>query len=174
MKITVGISDMKISSQPDDTIVTYALGSCLAVAVHDPAVKVGGMLHVLLPSASVRPDKAQGNPYMFVDTGMQAFLSNLAGVGALRRRWQLYVAGGATFNRSDIFDTGRRNYVALKSFLWRSGLLVHAEDVGGNSPRTMHLEVGTGRVWLSNGAEQWDLRVKSQSRAVPGDTISCQ
>ena len=49
-KQTVGVGDMKVSSDPGDTIVTFALGSCLGVTIYDPVTRVGGMLHAMLLS----------------------------------------------------------------------------------------------------------------------------
>ena len=47
--VVVGISDCKISGDSEDLLITYALGSCIAVILYDPVVKVGGMLHYMLP-----------------------------------------------------------------------------------------------------------------------------
>ena len=55
-------------------LVTYALGSCIAVAVHDPVTSVAGLLHYMLPEASLDWDKAAQNPYMFADTGIPKLL----------------------------------------------------------------------------------------------------
>ena len=60
---------MKISTNADDTLITYALGSCLGITVWDPVTKVGGMLHVMLPTSTVSPEKAQKNPCTFVEIG---------------------------------------------------------------------------------------------------------
>ena len=70
MRHIVGVGDMKVSSDPADVIVTHALGTCLGIVVHDPVARVGGMLHVMLPTSTINPDKARLNPYMFVDTGV--------------------------------------------------------------------------------------------------------
>jgi len=51
--LIVNISDMKFSNNPEDVIVTYSLGSCLGVTAYDPVVKVGGMIHCLLPSLEI-------------------------------------------------------------------------------------------------------------------------
>ena len=61
MKIIVDISDARISKDTNDTLVTYSLGSCLGVAVYDPAIKVGGLLHYQLPSSKMDSDKAKKN-----------------------------------------------------------------------------------------------------------------
>ena len=55
-----------------------------------------------------------------------------------------------------VFNIGKRNYLALRKILWKAGVLVQAEDVGGNASRTVRLEVGSGRFWLrgSGSAER--------------------
>jgi len=53
MQLVVGVADMKISNQTQQLIVTHALGSCIGVAVYDPKVKVGGLLHYMLPESSL-------------------------------------------------------------------------------------------------------------------------
>ncbi|MGZ3387730.1 MAG: chemotaxis protein CheD, partial [Isosphaeraceae bacterium] len=50
--LVVGISDLKVSNNPADSMITYALGSCIAVAVYDPVAKVGGLLHFMLPDST--------------------------------------------------------------------------------------------------------------------------
>ena len=64
---------MRLSASRGDVIVTHALGSCLGVAVHDPVTAVGGLAHVMMPQGNMNPEKAQANPFMFVDTGIPAF-----------------------------------------------------------------------------------------------------
>ena len=59
MRYVVCVADMKIAAGADDSIITHALGSCLGITVYDPQVRVGGMFHVMLPSSSVNPDKAE-------------------------------------------------------------------------------------------------------------------
>ena len=151
MNHIVGVGAMHISNVDSDVIVTYALGSCLGVAAYDPGAKVGGLLHVMLPSSETNPEKAKANPYLFVDTGLPAFLQELTEAGAQKGRLVVKVAGGSTFHEGagDRFLIGKRNYLMLKKVLWKQSLLVDAEDVGGQSPRTMYLEVGSGRVGLN-------------------------
>jgi chemotaxis protein CheD len=157
MKLIVGVADMKLSRRPGEVIVTHGLGSCLGIAVHDASAGVGGLLHVMMPAASANPEKAEANPYMFVDTGVPAFLDALERAGANRRRAQVAVAGGAQVNGSDYFAIGRRNAVALKKVFWKSSVLVDAQDVGGTQARTMYLEIGSGRVWLSTAGQRKEL-----------------
>ena len=151
MKIVVGVADMKISSTPGDTIVTYGLGSCLGVVVHDRIAAVGGLLHVMMPQSSINPDKAKSNPWMFVDTAIPLFFHEIYRAGGVKHHLVVKVAGGANVqNRlNDRFTIGKRNYTAFKKMLWRNGVLIDVEDVGGYDPRTVSLEIGTGRAWLN-------------------------
>ena len=159
MKYIVGVADMKKSTTPGDLIVTYALGSCLGVAVHDPVAGVGGLLHVMMPQGRMNPEKAAANPFMFVDTGVPAFFRELYGAGCVKGRLVTKVAGGANVHNTgnDRFQIGKRNYVILKKLLWKNSVLIDAEDVGGTSARTMYLEIGTGRTWLSTAGVEKEL-----------------
>ena len=58
-------------------------------------------------------------------------------------------------NDSMTFDIGKRNCLALRKVLWKFGVLLAGEVLGGGSSRTMRLEIGSGRVWLlEQGAEK--------------------
>lgn len=148
---------MKIGAAAD-VIVTHGLGSCLGIAVHDPASHVGGLLHVMMPMAEVNPDKAAANPYMFVDTGVPEFFRQIYAVGGVKSRLVVKVAGGAnTHAGSDHFAIGKRNYIILKKMFWKNGILIDSEDVGGTIARTMYLDISTGRVWLSIAGSEKEL-----------------
>ena len=48
MKI-IGISEMQISDSPEDHLITYSLGSCIGLTLYDKELKIGGLLHSMLP-----------------------------------------------------------------------------------------------------------------------------
>lgn len=158
MRLVVGVAEMQVSHQPGDIIVTHALGSCLGIAVYDPVAKVGGLLHAMMPLSEVNTDKAQGNPYMFIDTGVPTFFRELYAMGGNKSRMVVKVAGGANVHDvTDHFAIGKRNYVLLKRILWKNDVLIRGEDVGGRNARTMYLEIGSGRVWISSAGQVKDL-----------------
>ena len=159
MKYVVGVADMKVASEPGDVLVTHALGSCLGVAVYDPVAMVGGLLHVMMPEAKINPEKAQSNPFMFVDCGVPAFFQRLYAAGAVKARCVVIVAGGSNVNGGDAdrFAIGKRNYLMLRKLFWKNSILVKAEDVGGSAPRTMYMEIGTGKTWLSTAGQEREL-----------------
>lgn len=156
-KHTVGIADMIVSAVPDDVIITYALGSCLGITIYDPVVKVGGMLHAMLPTCSTDPEKAQKNPLMFVDTGVPKLFWESYKLGAKKERLIVKVAGGACVNKTedeDHFQIGKRNFLMLRKLLWKNGVMIKAEDVGGQVARTMSLALTDGELIIrSNGVE---------------------
>ena len=158
MKHIVGVAEMKISTQPGDVIVTHALGSCLGISIYDPEVCVGGIFHVMLPSGSTSPDKARENPFMFVDTGTPLFFRRAYEAGAVKKRLVVKVAGGAAFRGDDdFFAIGKRNYIMLRKLLWKNGIMIAKQDIGGRTSRTMYLDISSGRTWLSSNGREWEL-----------------
>jgi chemotaxis protein CheD len=152
--VVVGISDCKVSQDAESVLVTYALGSCIAVTIYDPVAKVAGMLHYMLPESNIDAAKAQQNPFMFADTGIPMLLQQVKAGGAQPRRTVVRLTGGAqVLDGEGVFQIGKRNYLAARKILWKAGILIAAEVVGGEVSRTVRLEVGTGRMWLREGGE---------------------
>jgi chemotaxis protein CheD len=151
--LVVGISDCKTSCDLEAVLTTYALGSCIAVAVYDPVARIGGLLHYMLPESSIEPSKAAQNPSMFADTGIPDLLRRVREAGASRPRMNVRIAGGAQMmTGSDLFQIGRRNYLAARKLLWKEGLMIAGECVGGEVSRTVRMEVSTGRTWVREGS----------------------
>jgi chemotaxis protein CheD len=67
--IVLGVGDFEASNKPEDTIKTYALGSCVGVVMVDPKARIAGMIHVALPDSNINPAKAKQHPGYFADTG---------------------------------------------------------------------------------------------------------
>jgi chemotaxis protein CheD len=61
------------------------------------------------------------------------------------------------FNNFDKFDIGKKNILAIKKILWKNHLGIIKEDVGGNIPRTITIQVATGEVLVSSGTRTWML-----------------
>ncbi len=157
-QIVVDIADARVSSNVDDVLVTYSLGSCVGVAIYDPEVKVGGLMHCMLPLSSVDPRKAEDKPYMFVDTGMMRFLKKLFDKGLTRANAVVKVTGCASIlDSSNLFRIGERNHTVLRKILWKNGLMIKAEHVGGNLSRTVRLVMADGRCLLRAGGEESEL-----------------
>lgn len=152
-RLVVGIGELAVSSAPADVIVTHALGSCVAVCLFDPVARVAGLIHVLLPDSKINPTRAVEQPAAFADTGIPLLLEKAQREGLDRRRSTVRLAGGAELANAGgpgSFNVGRRNILAAKNLLWKLGLLIKGESVGGTTVRTVHLAVGTGLVQVSS------------------------
>lgn len=158
MRHVVGIADMKLSAKQGDSLITYALGSCLGITVHDPIAHVGALLHIMLPDSTIDPAKAQSNPWMFVDTGFPIMIEQCLAAGARKERMILKVAGGACAHGNpdeDYFQIGKRNFVMFRKLLWQKGMLLKAYEVGGSQSRTLSIDIVSGEVRLKiNGCER--------------------
>lgn len=147
--VVVGMADCRSSADCSEVLVTYALGSCIAVVVHDPVARVGGMVHFMLPDSAIDPEKARRNPWMFADTGIPLLLRTVREMGASERRLAVYAAGGArVMDDNGIFAIGKRNALAMRKLLWKAGLMLRDEELGGAISRSVRLEIGSGRCLL--------------------------
>jgi chemotaxis protein CheD len=161
-RVIVGIGELAVSNTPGDVIVTHALGSCVAVCLFDPVAGVAAMLHFLLPEARINPERARLQPAAFADTGIPLLFHTAYKHGLEKRRTIVKLAGGAEWTDmtgpvASGLKTGHRNALAAKSVLWRNGVIIDAQDVGGTTARTVHLAVDDGCLQIFNGRQFTEL-----------------
>ena len=155
--IIVGVADMKVSDDIGSVLTTYSLGSCIGVAIYDPVVKVGGLLHYMLPESNLDGINAKKNPYMFGDTGIPLLFKEAYKLGAKKNRLKVIVVGGAQIlDQKGLFNIGKRNHTILRKLFWKNNVMTDFEDVGDNVNRTLKLEIESGQAWLKAGG----MRVK--------------
>jgi len=162
--LVIGIGDCKVSKDPADVLITHALGSCIAILIHDPVAKVAGLLHYMLPESSLDADKAGRRPFMFADTGIPLLFKSACDLGAVKSRMIVMAAGGAQMlDPNGTFNIGQRNHLAMRKILWKAGVIVHKEEIGGTTSRTVRIDVGSGRVQLkTSGAPEQDMTVNAK------------
>jgi chemotaxis protein CheD len=150
-RIVIGIGEYAVSNDPDSTIITHALGSCVAVCLWDPVAKVGGMVHVLLPDSKINPERASTQPGAFADTGIPLLFKTAYAQGAVKSRCRVHLVGGATISGALQMEpsVGKRNVLAARQMLWRNGVMVEKEHVGGSVARNVSIDVTDGTVQLS-------------------------
>lgn len=153
-RVVVGIGEFAVSGSAADVLVTHALGSCVAVCIWDPVVRVAGLLHVLLPDSRINLLRARDQPATFADTGIPLLFQTAYARGLQKGRCLVWLVGGAEMaGEGTSFDIGKRNTLATKNILWRNGVLIKAEDVGGKLVRTVNLHAVDGRVQITSGRE---------------------
>lgn len=134
---SVGISDMKIIKD-NGCLITYALGSCVGICLYDPAAKLAGMVHVMLPNV---PNGDKINPYKYADTGIQMMISKMVAMGGMKSRMFAKIAGGAkmfeVLGDSAFGNIGQRNVEKTKEILKLERIPLLGEEVGKNHARTL-------------------------------------
>ncbi|ACL22138.1 chemotaxis protein CheD [Desulfitobacterium hafniense] len=142
--ISVGMADLKTTKAPN-ILMTAGLGSCIGICVHDPIQKVGGMAHIMLPTAGSAPG---GNPAKYADTAMDLLVTEILRLGASKSRLRAKMAGGAQMfsfpGKPPVLKIGDRNAEQVIVELKRLGIPLLVSDVGGSFGRTIHFDVGTG------------------------------
>jgi chemotaxis protein CheD len=157
-QVVVGMADMQITSDPNAVLITYALGSCIAVLVYDPTKRVGGMIHYMLPNSTVAPEKAAKNPAMFADTGVPLLFEKMYARSCRKQDLVVRVTGGAKlYEDNGAFEIGKRNHVLLRKMFWRVGVNVAGEDVGGSVARTARLFLADGRATVRKNGGDFEL-----------------
>ncbi len=157
MNIIVGVSDMRVSNDPNSVLITYSLGSCIGISIYDPVVKVGGLLHFMLPDSRLDEGKARKNPLMFADTGVPALFRSAYELGAAKQRMRVIVVGGAQIlDQKGFFNIGKRNNMAVRKLFWKNKVMIDYEAVGGNVNRTIKLQISDGGTWLKTSGQQFE------------------
>lgn len=143
--IQVGMADLKVAKCPDK-LMTAGLGSCIGICLHDKAIKLGGLAHIMLPSSQMA--RGSQNKAKFADTAVTLLIEEMEKYGGVRSRMIAKIAGGAQmFNfsgDSDIMRIGERNARAVEEVLKSYNIKILASDTGGTFGRTIIFDPETG------------------------------
>lgn len=153
-QLNVGIADMKMTRY-EGTLITYALGSCVGIALYDPYIKLGALIHIMLPAAE---NMDQTNLFKYADLGIVETLRKMHAFGASNNRLTAKIAGGAKMfelhGNTGFGNIGLRNVENVKSVLQFNKIRLLAEDTGANYARTMSFDVDSGRVSIRTYGRQ--------------------
>ena len=140
-EVTLYIGGVHASAEP--TLIKTLLGSCIAVCLWDPAARVGGMNHFMLPQGDGQGDDLT----RFGVHAMDSLIGATMKAGGERRRLTAKLFGGAHVLDIAVSEGGvpQRNVDFVQKFLEREGFPVLSADVGGHQPRYVHFFTDTGR-----------------------------
>lgn len=151
-QIKVGISDLNVVDK-GDTLVTYALGSCVGICLYDSTVKIAGLSHIMLPTSkgfNVVGKQSQ----RYADLAIPELIKLMERKGANRARLKAKIAGGArmfqTVNNSSLSNIGDRNVIAVKQVLQFYKIPIIAEDTGKDYGRTQYFDAATGTMKIKS------------------------
>jgi len=153
--VIVGVGDCKIGRFI--RLVTYALGSCIAVAIVEPELDIGCLLHLKLPDSGPYPELARESPFYFADLGVKYMLQAALELGLQKKRARVCLIGGAQMFDAPDLPVGKLNYLAAKKALWSEGMMVHKEAVGGDKSRSVFVSSGGSILVRTGRADEADL-----------------
>lgn len=148
--LMVDVGGMAVSNSTEDVLSTSApVGSCVAVCLWESKAHVSGLLHFLLPDSKSDPVQAQASPATYADTGLMVLLDEAARLGAKKSQCKVWLIGGAQVDdRENADKLAKRNILAARSALWKAGILLDGEEVGGTKPRKATLSVSRGELFV--------------------------
>jgi chemotaxis protein CheD len=131
------------------------LGSCVALSVWHPTLKIGGLCHYLLPaqpgnqnSLELQRGEGAGRYGKTVLVLMKQAMERYAALGD----YQLGLFGGCDTLLN--YDIGKQNILYAQRWLQDHNLTVTHTDVGGTGSRTLMLNMFSGELTLKHYAIQ--------------------
>ena len=145
----VGIGDIKIGRSP--VLIRTNLGSCIGVCLYNSQLKVGGMLHCMLPSAEGHKDKPGFRPTKYADSGLSELIAQLKRAYGLEpRQFTAKIFGGASMFKVVSINIGRDNEQSVRAILKENGIPVLAFKTGGEKSYKIDFNLMNGLVSCRN------------------------
>ncbi len=147
-RVRVGVAELAVA-EGDTRLTTSGLGSCVGVAVVDPAAGVAGLAHVMLPEDS---GNDRGKPAKSAALGVERLLDAFEAAGGDVGAAEAKLAGGSQmFDFSGVSEgVGERNVERTRAALADRDVRVVAEDVGGDHGRSLELVPKTGTLRVTS------------------------
>jgi len=149
------------------THIHTVLGSCIAICLWHPVLKIGGMCHFVLPfrpKNEAQPSTPDGR---YGDEAMQLFDMALKLHQTEYSQYSAKVFGGANMfgKQSNINDTliGEKNAAKAMQLLMGRNAPIEVVHVGEQGHRRIVMDVATGDVWVKYKSENNEVAMASQS-----------
>ncbi|MBW1988141.1 MAG: chemotaxis protein CheD [Deltaproteobacteria bacterium] len=145
-EVRIHIGEYFASAEP--AVIQTVVGSCVAVCLHDPVARVGGMNHILVPGkADLFSLSAEA---CYAVNSMELLINSVLNAGGSRHRLKAKVFGGARMLAVESVrsDLGAQNVRFVLEFLGTESIPVLAKDLGGNMARQIHFHTQPGDVYV--------------------------
>lgn len=134
-----------------DRPISTLLGSCVAVCLWDPQLRVGGMNHFMLPSFT-KTNTRDLDVLLCGDYSMEALMNGMLARGARKPRLQAKAFGGGNVLASLAgVNIGERNVQFAREWLQREGVTLVASDFLGTWSRRVVFDPRTGDAFCKRG-----------------------
>lgn len=150
------MAEIKVAKAPNQ-ISCLGLGSCIGVCAYNAPLKIGGIAHIMLPSISLVRDESAANPAKFADTAIPLLVEKIEKLGGERKQLVIKIAGGAQMFASSCPDErlsiGLKNIAAVEAVCDKMGYRIAAKVVGGNTGKSVILDLNNGIVQVRTLSE---------------------
>jgi chemotaxis protein CheD len=159
IRINLGVGEAHVASTPSH--IWTVLGSCVAVVLYVPQLRISAVCHALLPSPTNHSEPCEKScprpckiPHgalgelRYVTCCMSHMIRGLARLGAMPAQMKGAVVGGADVIRwrDPMESVGRKNVDCAMEILEDCNIPVLHSDVGGTQARTLSYETDTGEL----------------------------
>ncbi len=157
---TEHIAAGQLKSSPNSSQVFQAyLGTCLGVALYDDTLKIGGMIHILLPEP---PGLSETDtPEKYASTGIPLLIRQMTALGSTPKSIKASIAGGALvspISQQDMgLDIGGRSADIAQDILKALDIEIIKSETGGFFTCTLELNLGTGETSITPAWKQAKL-----------------
>jgi chemotaxis protein CheD len=132
-----------------DVVIVTVLGSCVSACLWDPARRIGGMNHFMLPGLGrngATGAQAQEPARMGV-YAMEVLINQMLKLGGERSGLTAKVfGGGSVLEGMEALNIGNQNGAFVLEFLREEGIPVVAQDLYDTCPRKVYFFPATGKV----------------------------
>ncbi len=154
MKVEMATHDMKEvatgevkAARAPSALQCLALGSCVAVILHDPVHAIGGIAHIMLPG-STEADPVREERYKHANYAIPELIRQMEGLGADRAALSARLVGGALVI-PDTQDIGKENITAVRRLLAEAAIPILDEHIGGNAGRSVTFMIASGELEIN-------------------------
>lgn len=134
-----------------ESIISTVLGSCIAVALYDKILSLGGINHFMLPGAMTKAFYISESGKYGINA-MELLINSLLKLGTRRDRLEAKVFGGGTIlnikNQMRATNVAQDNIKFALDFLETEKIHIRACDVGGTHARKILFFPESGKVLL--------------------------
>lgn len=144
--VKVGPGEYHVSGE-EETVIATVLGSCISACIRDPAARVGGLNHFMLPSSVDGGWGKAAASLRYGNFAMERLVNDLLARGAHRSRMEVKVFGGARLGASTD-SVGQRNIDFIDAYLQAEGMRPVARHLGGTRARSIVYQPVIGRAFM--------------------------
>lgn len=131
------------------TLVSNAIGSCIAVMIVDQEKRTGGIAHVMLPGSA--ESSRFEHPLRYAENAIDELLRQMKKLGSSASGLTAVLAGGGNVLQRPDDTICSTNIKSVLGILAHRGVPIAASSLGGTQRRKVRLEIATCSVFQSLG-----------------------